>query len=39
MRPQPHFYLATNLLAGHSWKFMLVQSIISILLGLFFMVH
>ena len=39
MMQQPHFYLATNLLAGHSWKFMLVQSIISILLGIFFMVH
>lgn len=39
MIQQPRFYLATNLLAGHSWKFMLVQSIISILLGIFFMVH
>ena len=39
MRNQPRFYLATNLLAGHSWKFMLVQSILSILLGVFFMIH
>ncbi|MDR0932785.1 MAG: DUF308 domain-containing protein [Victivallales bacterium] len=39
MKTQPHFYLATNLLAGHSYKFMLIQSILSIVLGIFFMVH
>lgn len=39
MKAQPRFYLATNLLAGHSWKFMLIQSVISILLGIFFMIN
>ena len=36
MKPQPYFYFSTNLLAGHSWKFMLAQGIISILLGIIF---
>jgi len=39
MTPKPHFFFSTNLLAGHSWKFMLLQATLSILLGIFFMIH
>lgn len=39
MKPQMRFFFSTNLLAGHSWKFMLLQAVVSILLGIFFLVH
>ena len=39
MKPQARIFFSTNLLAGHSWKFMVLQAVISILLGIFFMVH
>lgn len=39
MNPQTRIFFSTNLLAGHSWKFMVLQAVVSILLGLFFLVH
>jgi len=39
MKPQTRIFFSTNLLAGHSWKFMLLQAVVAILLGIFFMVH
>lgn len=39
MNPQPRLFFSTNLLAGHSWKFMLIQAVLSILLGVFFLVN
>lgn len=39
MNPQTRIFFSTNLLAGHSWKFMLFQAVISILLGIYFLMH
>ena len=35
----PKILISTNLLGGHSWLFIVVQALISILLGVIFLFH
>ncbi len=35
----PKILISTNLLGGHSWQFIIVQALISILLGVIFLFH
>lgn len=39
MRGKPKIFISSNLLAGHSWIFIVAQAVVAILLGSFFLIN